>query len=74
MPDVGQIVNMSMQRSDTNGDGKISADEIKAMNPQSQGRIKQADTNGDGDVTKAELTAAMKKAFSAAGAGGGGPR
>ena len=63
------IVTMSMQRSDTDSDGKISAAEIGAMDSRMQGMIKAADANQDGDVTKAELTSAIKKRF-----GGGGAR
>ncbi|MCG8650109.1 MAG: efflux RND transporter periplasmic adaptor subunit [Pirellulales bacterium] len=71
MPDIGQIVRRSMQRSDTNKDGKLSAEEIAAIDPQRQAMVKSADTNGDGSVTAAELTASIKKRIQAAGAGGG---
>jgi HlyD family secretion protein len=60
---------MSMQRSDTDGDGKLSQDEIGNMDERFRSRIEAADTNSDGDVTRAELTAAMKKMM-----GGGGAR
>jgi len=70
MPDVGTIVNMSMQRSDTDSDGKLSADEIQAMDSRFRSSVSAADTDGDGFVTKAELTQSMKKRMS----GGGGSR
>ena len=62
------IVNMSMQRMETDGDGKLSKAEIGNMDERMQSRIQAADANSDGDVTRAELTAAMKKRMS----GGGG--
>jgi hypothetical protein len=51
---------MSMQRSDTDGDGKLSADEIKAIDSQYRSGVEAADKDGDGSVTKAELTESIK--------------
>lgn len=70
-PDVGTIVNRSMERSDTNGDGKLSADEINSIDESRRDGVKAADTDGDGFVTRAELTDSIKKRMSR---GGGGPR
>ena len=60
-PSVDQIVDMSMQRNDTDNDGKLSADEIKAIDSQYRSGVEAADTDGDGSVTKAELTESIKK-------------
>ncbi len=59
-PDVGTIVQRSMQRNDTDGDGKISAEEMNAVDPQFRDRLQAADADGDGNVTRQELTTAMK--------------
>jgi hypothetical protein len=67
MPDVNTIVSRMMERSDTDGDGKISAEEIKAMDPQRSGSVVSADADGDGAVTRAELTQGMKKRISQGG-------
>ena len=52
-----------MERSDTNGDGKLSADEISAISEERRGNITAADSDGDGSVTSEELTAQFKKVF-----------
>ena len=59
---------MSMQMNDKDSDGKLSAEEIGAMDSRFQGMVKAADANQDGDVTRAELTSAIKKRFSGGGA------
>lgn len=69
-PDINTIVNMSMQRSDTDGDGKLSASEIEAIDGQFRAGVKAADTDGDGIVTKDELTKSFKSRM---GGGGGRP-
>ena len=69
-PNISTIVDRSMERSDTDGDGQLSASEIEAMDSQFRGFIKAADGNGDGIVTKAEL---MKSFQSRMGGGGGRP-
>lgn len=56
-----------MERTDTDSDGKISAEEIAAIDPQRSGNIKAADSNGDGSVSRAELLQGMKKRFSEGG-------
>ena len=53
------------ERLDTNGDGKLSGDEIPERMREMVGG---ADTNGDGTVTQAELAGAMQRR---AGPGGG---
>ena len=64
------IVSSSMARSDTDGDGKLSAAEIEAIDSQFRGMVKAADKDGDGEVTKAELTESIKSRM---GGGGGRP-
>jgi hypothetical protein len=66
-PDVNQIVSRIMERSDTDGDGKISAEEIAAIDPQRSGNITAADANGDGSVSRGELLQGMKRRFSEGG-------
>ena len=58
-----------MATNDKDGDGSISADELKAIDSRYQGMVTAADADSDGSVTKAELTQAMKKRM-----GGGGGR
>lgn len=65
------IVDSIFSKNDTNGDGKIDAEEIKALGEGGK-RITGADSNGDGEVTKAEMTAVMQKAMSSGGGPGGG--
>lgn len=67
-PDLSTIVTMSMQRNDTDGDGKLSSSEIDAIDSQFKDGVKAADANGDGEVTKEEL----KKSIQARMSGGGG--
>ncbi|HBV62488.1 MAG TPA: hypothetical protein DEF45_05645 [Rhodopirellula sp.] len=50
-----------ISKNDKDGDGSISADEIKAIDSKYQEMFTSADTDSDGSVTKAELTQAMKK-------------
>ena len=61
-------MNMSMQRNDTDGDGKLSSSEIEAIDGQFKDGVKAADANGDGEVTKEELTKSIQARMS----GGGG--
>ena len=67
-PDLGTIVARSMERNDTDGDGKLSASEIEAIDSQFRDGVKAADSDGDGVVTKDELT----KSIQARMGGGGG--
>jgi len=69
-PDLSTIVNMSMQRNDTDGDGKLSSSEIEAIDGQFKDGVKAADANGDGEVTKEELTKSIQARM---GGGGGRP-
>lgn len=67
--DINTIVDRSMERNDTNGDGKLSADEIQSIDSQYRSGVEAADTDGDGSVTRAEL---MKSIQQRMGGGGGG--
>lgn len=51
-----QIVTQTMTDFDKDTDGKLSADEIGAMDERRRGRMLEADTNKDGFVDRAELT------------------
>ncbi|MCP4944824.1 MAG: HlyD family efflux transporter periplasmic adaptor subunit [Planctomycetaceae bacterium] len=68
-PPIGRIVDGMISKNDKDGDGSISADEIKSIDSKYQAMFTSADADSDGSVTKAELTQAMKKRM-----GGGGGR
>ena len=59
-PDVATIVKTSMERNDKDGDGKLSKDEINAIDSQWRSGILAADKDGDGAVSRQELTDSMK--------------
>lgn len=67
-----QMVERTFSTVDTNTDGKLSADEINAMEESRRDRVKQADANSDGVVERAELLQATKRRM-ASGGGRGGP-
>lgn len=54
----------TMARMDTNGDGKVSLQEMEAKKVAKSMRL---DANGDGRLTKAEYSAAMMRRFEAKG-------
>ena len=60
MPPVQEIVSRSMNRYDTNSDGKIDQTETAAVEGRGKDMIARADQNGDGEVTRVELEAAIK--------------
>ena len=66
-PDPATIVQMTMQRFDTDSDGKLSAAEVGAINAERRGMVQAADGNGDGEITRAELTDSIKKRMSSGG-------
>ncbi|MEE2936462.1 MAG: efflux RND transporter periplasmic adaptor subunit [Planctomycetota bacterium] len=70
--DMNSIVTRIMEGNDTDGDGVISAEEIKAMDPNRSSMVKMADSNGDGNVTRAEMTKAMSSRMGSGGRPGGG--
>jgi len=65
---------------DSNGDGKLTSDEMGSIRDGLRSRLSGADSDGDGDISKAEFTAAMQKLRSGgggrpgSGGGGGGGR
>lgn len=61
--DPSQIVDAMFSRSDQNGDGKISGDEV---NDRMKDRLPEWDKNGDGAIDKAEALEGMKN-FSGGG-------
>ena len=63
-PSSSAIADMTMSRNDKDGDGTLSADEIKAIDSNFRSMITDADADSDGSVTKAELTKAMTKRMS----------
>lgn len=64
------IAEQILSRADTDGDGKLSKEEL-AANENMQKRASDWDSNGDGELTKAEVVAGMKKAAARGGPGGG---
>ncbi|QEG24444.1 HlyD family efflux transporter periplasmic adaptor subunit [Mariniblastus fucicola] len=75
-PDPTAIADRVMQRSDTNGDGKLDKTEIANLDDRSKSWAGTADKNGDGDISKEEVVNAMKKVMKSFGGGrpGGGGR
>ncbi len=69
-PDVATIVTRSMERNDTDGDGKLSQEEINNIDENRRESVAAADSNGDGFVSRAELTESIKKRMSEGGGGG----
>lgn len=55
--DPAAIAGMIMQRSDKNGDGKITADEV--TDDRMKSRMKEWDSNGDGSLDKNEVVKGM---------------
>ena len=74
--DMGAIVTRIMESSDTDGDGKISKEELGAMDENRAAMMRRADANKDGSVTRAEMTKAMSQMRGQGGGrpGGGGGR
>lgn len=72
MPSMDEMVNSTMERSDTNKNGKIDKDELAAMDERRRGFIQSADTNNDGEITKEEVKAGFEKMMKNAQSGGGG--
>ncbi|MEM7453620.1 MAG: HlyD family efflux transporter periplasmic adaptor subunit [Planctomycetota bacterium] len=68
------IIDRIME-ADTNGDDKLDADEIAAMDSRMADRAPDWDSNGDGELTRDEIEKGMEAAMRRfqQGAGGGGP-
>ncbi len=69
------IVDRTMERYDTNGDGNIDADETANIDGRAKDMVTGADSNSDGSVSRAELEKAMAAMMSRMqqGGGAGGP-
>ncbi|MEM9643715.1 MAG: efflux RND transporter periplasmic adaptor subunit [Planctomycetota bacterium] len=63
-------VSAIMSSRDSDGDGKLSSDELSSLPEQFRSKLEASDSDGDGFVTTSELT----EAFKSMGGGGGGPR
>lgn len=59
-PDPATMVARTMERNDTNNDGKLSSDEINNIDPQYRDRLTPADKDGDGEITRQELMQHMQ--------------
>ena len=71
---MSSIIDRSMERYDTNGDGSIDADEMSNVDGRAKDMMTGADSNGDGSVSRAELEKAMSemmKRFQQGGGSGG---
>lgn len=68
-PDPAQIAQRIFARNDSDGDGKISGEEISAADDRARQMLSSADSDGDGSVTRAEVRAALQQRM---GGGGGG--
>ncbi|MEQ8789097.1 MAG: efflux RND transporter periplasmic adaptor subunit [Pirellulaceae bacterium] len=62
-----------MDRFDSDGDGRLSSDELAAAPEQLRGRLSSADADGDGFIDGGELTQAFAALRQAGGFGGGPP-
>jgi len=63
------IIDSTFENHDTDGDGKLSKEEIQSVDGRLRDRMAGFDENGDGFVDKAEAVKGMKSMAS----GGGGP-
>ncbi len=75
------IAEKIIASGDTDGDGKISKEEVAGMDDRMKERAPSYDSNGDGNIEKSEIIKAMNKmrkereaAGGAGGPPGGGPR
>jgi HlyD family secretion protein len=71
------IADRIISSGDSDGDGKISQEEVAGMDDRMKERASSYDSNSDGFIEKSEIIKAMNKMMKAAGAGGpqgGGPR
>ena len=69
------MIDRTMERYDTNGDGNIDADETANIDGRAKDMVTGADSNSDGSVSRAELEKAMAAMMSRMqqGGGAGGP-
>jgi hypothetical protein len=67
------IAERIISSGDTDGDGKISKDEVAGMDDRMKERASSYDTNSDGFIEKSEIIKLMNKMMKEREAGGGGP-
>jgi len=60
-PPAGNLIEQQFKKYDKNGDGKLSADEVKDAPPLLQAFLQGADTDGDGLISLAEVQAHIFK-------------
>lgn len=65
-PEMTRKILKRFPQADTNGDGKLSPAEQKALSQKALKKYPQADTDGDGVLSKTEKQALMRKAIAAA--------
>ncbi len=73
-PDPATIVDSAFVKYDSDGDGKLSSEELQAIDGRLRDRMSGFDTDGDGAVDKQEALKGMQSVMAGAGAGGGPPR
>ncbi len=61
MPSPGAIVGRIFDRLDADGDGTISAEELRDAPDEQRDRLLRADANGDGRISRGEMTSALSK-------------
>ncbi len=66
--DPAAIASMSIQRLDTDSDGKISKDEA-SQDERMSGRFSEVDTNNDGFIDAGEMAASLRKMMQQMGGG-----
>ncbi len=57
--------------ADTDGDGKLSGEEIQGLDERMRGRVGEYDTNADGVLEKDEVLKAFQKRMQQQSPGGG---
>lgn len=69
--DIAAMINEQVKAADTNGNDKIEAAELEAMEERSREMLKRADSNSDGEVSRSEIDATVKRIAERMRSGGG---